>query len=735
MDDVHLAPDPYLAVISACRAGRPVLAACREDGFAPEHGALDLLADQKFVLEPFSDAERHALFTEAARGVPLAATVVSATSAALGSLAGNPGAVCGTFAELRRVGRLVPVKGQLCLVAPDEPIPLPAENDLVRLVVRLGPVASLLLVVVAEVGRFRLDTLWAFAAAVRTDVDVCGAVVDHLVAARALECDEHGVLRSACDALVAAALRGVSAPDARRVHRAIVERLHSPAAAAPEPSFVAEHVVCAGDELPASSEWAVLLIGQADGVLARDPVLAARWYRAALPHCDVSGAEHARVLSDLQRLLVRIGHYHDLHELVAYAIKAGLQDGQRQELALSAALGTLYTGVRLPEPVHDVLAPGGLHDSPLELCGRWLTEFAPDGLPPAVAGNSLAATGQDRWAGGWHDVESVLRSVCGPEHGRPVTGPVAAYLPLRQSYLTGDWSVVPGCARTLELSKPDHPLVHPLARLLTAEVLACQGDLKGAKGWFDLVDERCAYPAARALVETGMAMRSGEFTRASVVGWAAFDRLAGDGCQVGLSWLLVRLAHVALRVGDTEELRRACAEVKAIYLQFGGVQLQVAKLMVCGMAERDAEAAVSAVEILREQGNVPGLMSACVVAGFACDDPGGWFHEAYDIAKRLGDDWMRSSIRTFMVTNGVTPPRQRSGRAELSAAEESIIRLLQQGMTNRQIAAAVQLSEKTVESHLTRLFAKTGCRSRLDLAKASLEGRLVLTGLDRVGSA
>ena len=42
----------------------------------------------------------------------------------------------------------------------------------------------------------------------------------------------------------------------------------------------------------------------------------------------------------------------------------------------------------------------------------------------------------------------------------------------------------------------------------------------------------------------------------------------------------------------------------------------------------------------------------------------------------------------------------------------------------------MQASEKTVENQLTRLFAKTGCRSRLDLATASLEGRLAVATPD-----
>lgn len=34
----------------------------------------------------------------------------------------------------------------------------------------------------------------------------------------------------------------------------------------------------------------------------------------------------------------------------------------------------------------------------------------------------------------------------------------------------------------------------------------------------------------------------------------------------------------------------------------------------------------------------------------------------------------------------------------------------------------MRISEKTVESHLTRLFDRTGCRSRVELAAARLQG-------------
>ncbi|MEU6264550.1 helix-turn-helix transcriptional regulator [Saccharopolyspora shandongensis] len=54
-----------------------------------------------------------------------------------------------------------------------------------------------------------------------------------------------------------------------------------------------------------------------------------------------------------------------------------------------------------------------------------------------------------------------------------------------------------------------------------------------------------------------------------------------------------------------------------------------------------------------------------------------------------------------------------------SATESRIVELIGMGLTNRRIGSALGLSEKTVESQLTRLFAKTGCRSRVALVAAA----------------
>jgi DNA-binding CsgD family transcriptional regulator len=55
---------------------------------------------------------------------------------------------------------------------------------------------------------------------------------------------------------------------------------------------------------------------------------------------------------------------------------------------------------------------------------------------------------------------------------------------------------------------------------------------------------------------------------------------------------------------------------------------------------------------------------------------------------------------------------------ELSARERSIARLVAEGRSNKEVAAALFVSPKTVENNLSRIYAKLGVRSRTELAAA-----------------
>ena len=52
----------------------------------------------------------------------------------------------------------------------------------------------------------------------------------------------------------------------------------------------------------------------------------------------------------------------------------------------------------------------------------------------------------------------------------------------------------------------------------------------------------------------------------------------------------------------------------------------------------------------------------------------------------------------------------------LTPAEQRVAALVAEGRTNREVAAALFLGERTVEAHLSHIYAKLGVRSRTELA-------------------
>ena len=53
---------------------------------------------------------------------------------------------------------------------------------------------------------------------------------------------------------------------------------------------------------------------------------------------------------------------------------------------------------------------------------------------------------------------------------------------------------------------------------------------------------------------------------------------------------------------------------------------------------------------------------------------------------------------------------------QLTPQEEAVTALVARGLTNREVAAELFVSPKTVQYHLTRVYAKLGVRSRAELA-------------------
>jgi DNA-binding NarL/FixJ family response regulator len=81
--------------------------------------------------------------------------------------------------------------------------------------------------------------------------------------------------------------------------------------------------------------------------------------------------------------------------------------------------------------------------------------------------------------------------------------------------------------------------------------------------------------------------------------------------------------------------------------------------------------------------------------------------------RRLG---RRRPRRVRGVSPGARADPAHGPRSALSAREREVATLVATGKRNRDVAAALFLSEKTVESHLARIYDKLGVRSRAALA-------------------
>ena len=108
-------------------------------------------------------------------------------------------------------------------------------------------------------------------------------------------------------------------------------------------------------------------------------------------------------------------------------------------------------------------------------------------------------------------------------------------------------------------------------------------------------------------------------------------------------------------------------------------------------------------------------------------DPGEHLTAAYRAFDALSAAPWRRRAATALRTRGLTVPRpaQRAGAA-LTDAEAALVRLVRDGLTNRQIATALHYSPKTVEAYLSRIYAKTECSSRVQLVRAVDAGTVEL---------
>jgi DNA-binding CsgD family transcriptional regulator len=199
------------------------------------------------------------------------------------------------------------------------------------------------------------------------------------------------------------------------------------------------------------------------------------------------------------------------------------------------------------------------------------------------------------------------------------------------------------------------------------------------------VEEPGVFPVAPDLVEASVEL--GELQRARLVTARLRELSSGQAHPWGLvtSERCEGLIGLAVAFGDraSAALGEAARSYDAIGLRFDSART----LLALGRALRRHRKWGAAREALER-------------AAAAFDELGssGWADEARSELGRVG-------------------ARRPAGEGRLTPAERRVAELAAEGLANKQIAGALFVSVKTVEGHLSHVYAKLGVRSRAQLAR------------------
>jgi DNA-binding CsgD family transcriptional regulator len=745
VDDAGRIPQPVFGLAAVRQAGHHVVASCTTTE-APAAGTdLGALADRLVDLGPLADEDVAGLLKRVSHE-PVDDAAQHALQESLGPLYRNPGTVLSTVAELRRRGRLVPLGGHLCLRDAGAPIGLPPGHRLLTAVENHGELGRDLVILSASGAGFAVDDVPVLADATGRPALEIGRTIDALAHAGVLDSDGSGRLNCCCPALGTAVVEQAGKGVVRGLHRAMADQLLDTARyGGRDRSALAGHVAAAGRSLRPRPELVALLDDDETRVVPLDPARHLEYRYAAWWHSQ-AGATRPGLQSEVVRLLVHAAEYRRLGAFVAEVVdRAGpaatYADRERAELPAAAALAAIHCGQPVPAPVRDALVRAGGATAPLELADAWFAgepvvpervaaAFAPAwprhwASPPVLDGRIRRAkpsAAQVAAACGHRDLVPVFESVLGSGYRAPADGPVGVHHRVFRGYTDGDWASALSAVRELELTPgADEPALR-CAHLLAAEMCGWRGEDRQARKWLDAVPEDGGFPALRAWVSIGLRQHTGDGEGALEEGWRSYHEHLGDADEPGAARLLERLASIATEAGRGHAAQRVLAEVEARYDPRGRDRAAESALLVRGLVTADLVALRAAERLVRERGDRLDLVLACRLVGRIAAEPHPWLEEAYRLANAIGATRLTAGAKYGMKRGGVAPLPRRDRRPELSGLDLRIIELIRQGKTNRQIALALRVSAKTVEKHLTRLFAKAGCRTRHGLATSDLGG-------------
>ncbi len=256
------------------------------------------------------------------------------------------------------------------------------------------------------------------------------------------------------------------------------------------------------------------------------------------------------------------------------------------------------------------------------------------------------------------------------------------------------------------------------------EVLRRQGDLAAAEDAYREANA-CGREPQPGLALVRLAQKDVDAAAASIR-----RALAETGPPLDRSRFLPALAEILLAAGELDEARLACAELTEISAAYPSAMLSAIAAYVAGSVELAGGDGAAALASLRRAWEGWQRLAAPyeaartrVLVALAC--------------RALGDDDTAAieldAARAVFEELGAQPDLERvdaltstrAGSHGLTSRELEVLRLVAAGNTNREIAAALVLSEHTVARHIQNIFAKLRVSSRSAATAFAYENALV----------
>jgi len=246
--------------------------------------------------------------------------------------------------------------------------------------------------------------------------------------------------------------------------------------------------------------------------------------------------------------------------------------------------------------------------------------------------------------------------------------------------------------RALDLAAEQFGLHPPYHLSVLGLVALWSGDAPAAAEWLGKADRQAATlgwgepserPWSADYVEALLELDRVDDAVRVLAGWAA------DAERLGRDWVLAHVTRcrglVAAARGTVDLAASLLEQAVEQHEEVGDSFGRARALLALGIVRRRARQKRAARDAI-----------TAALSGFEQLGAATWVDKARDELGSIGG---------------------RKRQEGLTAAERRVAALVAEGQTNREVAAALFLGERTVASHLTRIYAKLGVRSRTELSR------------------